>query len=245
MECFDQDGGACTLTSIDFAKAFNTMSHRECLRMLGKKGASDWLIGMTGSFLLDRQMRFKVRETLSTGRHLRGGAPQGTILGNFLFVVTTDELEEGGLTTPRRESRGDVNTNAAQIGPMTPARSSRTPLMNPNTISTPTMRGQFEAFSPELTESDSDDDGSFAFFRTAGRRGGRLDSTSFESDGSIDMNTIDEHHPRPAGWRPVDLATLKYVDDFIGIEKIHLGDGQLLYTQRKPEISIRARQSEI
>lgn len=39
-------------------------------------------------------MYFKVRNNKSSGRHLRGGAPQGKLLGNFLFILTTDCLED-------------------------------------------------------------------------------------------------------------------------------------------------------
>ena len=99
LESLDQEGSACALVSIDFAKAFNTMSHQECLLALKKRGASQMSIDLVASFLTDRKMRFKVADVLSEERPLKGGAPQGTLLGNFLFIITTDELEH-------RESNG-------------------------------------------------------------------------------------------------------------------------------------------
>ena len=37
MKNLDQDKAVCGLISIDFAKAFNTMSHTECIRTLIEK----------------------------------------------------------------------------------------------------------------------------------------------------------------------------------------------------------------
>ena len=39
-------------------------------------------------------MQFKVNSTLSSKRSVHGGAPQGTRLGNLLFIVTINEIED-------------------------------------------------------------------------------------------------------------------------------------------------------
>ena len=49
---------------------------------------------MVAAFLKNRIMKLKVGDTLSEGRNIRGGSPQGTLLGNFLFIITTDNLEQ-------------------------------------------------------------------------------------------------------------------------------------------------------
>ena len=36
----------------------------------------------------------KVGSTLSTPRLVKGGSPQGTLLGNYLFTVTIESIEE-------------------------------------------------------------------------------------------------------------------------------------------------------
>ena len=72
MSALDQDDGVANLLSIDFAKAFNTMSHQACLAALSDKEASPHCIRMTAAFLSDRQMVFKAGTTLSEARHLKG-----------------------------------------------------------------------------------------------------------------------------------------------------------------------------
>ena len=94
LETVDQENSACALVSVDFAKAFNSMCHNECLAATRRLGASPHTVEMIRAFLTDRQMQFKVDSVLSTKRHLKGGAPQGTLLGNYLFVLTTNDLEK-------------------------------------------------------------------------------------------------------------------------------------------------------
>lgn len=93
LEALDQEGSVASMVSVDFSKAFNTMSHQACISFLERKEVSPNLIQAIRSFLTERTMCFKVGNSLSSSRKLRGGSPQGTILGNFLFILTTDELE--------------------------------------------------------------------------------------------------------------------------------------------------------
>ena len=44
------DGGAASLTAIDFAKAFNQMSHQACLKSLSDHGASDATTALVSAF---------------------------------------------------------------------------------------------------------------------------------------------------------------------------------------------------
>ena len=101
VEALDQDGGVANLLSVDFAKAFNTMQHQACLKALKAKRASDH------SSLKDRKMLFRAGSALSEPRILNGGAPQGTLMGNYLFILTTDKLEE--------ESNEEINATRQAI----------------------------------------------------------------------------------------------------------------------------------
>lgn len=83
------------LISIDFEKAFNSMDHKACIQMFERKGCCPHLLRMIGAFLLERKTRYKINKTTSDERPVFGGSPQGTLLGNFLFVIATDNLEEG------------------------------------------------------------------------------------------------------------------------------------------------------
>ena len=94
LEAVDQENSACALVSIDFVKAFNSMCHNECLAAAQRLGATPHTVEMIRAFLTDRQMQFKVDSTLSTKWQLKGGTPQGTLLGNYLFVLTTNDLEK-------------------------------------------------------------------------------------------------------------------------------------------------------
>ena len=40
-------------------------------------------------------MQVRIGSTLSDPRNINGGSPQGSILGNYLFCITTDRLEQG------------------------------------------------------------------------------------------------------------------------------------------------------
>ena len=81
----DDDGAAATLTSIDFAKAFNRMSHQACLASLKDHGASTGTIAMVSAFLCGRTMSVRIGAEYSEPRPINGGSPQGSILGNYHY----------------------------------------------------------------------------------------------------------------------------------------------------------------
>ena len=70
------------------------MDHRHCLVALREHGASVFSIRMASAFLLEQHMQVRIGDTLSTPKK-NGGSPQGSILGNYLFCITTDRLEQG------------------------------------------------------------------------------------------------------------------------------------------------------
>ena len=90
----DEKGPAVNLISIDFAKAFNTMGHQACLRQFARLGASKFSVKMVYAFLQGRKMSVRINDTFSTEQDVPGRIPQGTLLGNFLFIITTNHLED-------------------------------------------------------------------------------------------------------------------------------------------------------
>ena len=100
MRALDEPESAVSLLSVDFSKAFNRMCHFSCVRSLVRAGASSESLAMVTAFLNGRRMRFKVGNTYSDVREVRGGSPQGTKLGGFLFVVTINEVEDSCDFTP-------------------------------------------------------------------------------------------------------------------------------------------------
>ena len=91
----EDNRNACVLTSIDFSKAFNRLAHGPCLDMFAKKGASSQIISLLASFLTGRRMTVRIGSETSSLRHVNAGAPQGSVLGSFLFTVGIDDIEEG------------------------------------------------------------------------------------------------------------------------------------------------------
>ena len=74
---------------------------------MAKKGASSGVLQLLGSFLLDRQMSVKVDNSRSGLRRVNAGAPQGSVLGCFLFNMGIDDLEEGFIPDGSRLTQED------------------------------------------------------------------------------------------------------------------------------------------
>ena len=94
MTALEDNKNAVSLVSVDFSKAFNRMDHGLCLKSFAYKGASQEAMTMIAAFLYNRTMRVKVGTAFSTPRSVNGGSPQGTKLGNFLFTMTIDCIEQ-------------------------------------------------------------------------------------------------------------------------------------------------------
>ena len=61
----EDDRAAITLTSIDYAKAFNRLSFQHCLSSFARLGASTPIIELLATFLSNRTMMVRVGEALS------------------------------------------------------------------------------------------------------------------------------------------------------------------------------------
>ena len=82
------------LSALDYSKAFNRLSYQHCLKAFKKKGASTPIIRLIATFLTNRTMTVRVGNAWSEKKDVTGGCPQGSILGVFLFNMTTDDLED-------------------------------------------------------------------------------------------------------------------------------------------------------
>ena len=91
------EGHPAVLLGIDYEKAFNRMDHRECLRQLRALGASGPSLALVRSFLTERSMRVRIGKHMSSKRLLKGGSPQGSIMGGLLYCVTTQQVSPGRL----------------------------------------------------------------------------------------------------------------------------------------------------
>ena len=105
------------LLSIDFEKAFHRVDHYQCLKALRKSSASTLSSQLVYAFLKGRRMSVKIGETMSEERPVNGGSPQGSILGNFLFCICSDELDRGLQDQPSILNNGPEDENSEDSPP--------------------------------------------------------------------------------------------------------------------------------
>lgn len=95
-----------------------------------------------------------------------------------------------------------------------------------------------------LNETDMDE--SFIYFRSSKRN---VLADSPDEDEIVLDRSIDEHNEiksliLPQDWDPGPPHVVKYVDDILGVEKIHSDAGKTLSSIHKQKITIHANQSE-
>jgi hypothetical protein len=76
---------------IDYSKAFDHVDHSTVLRKMTALGIHPLLLKWMHSFLSYRQQRVKVGN-ISDWITLKGGMPQGTWLGPYVFLILIDDL---------------------------------------------------------------------------------------------------------------------------------------------------------
>ena len=82
-----QDPHATILALVDMSKAFNRVSHQLIIQDLYDMHIPGWLLCIIASYLTNRTMILSFHGAESTSKRLPGGAPQGALLGNILFIV--------------------------------------------------------------------------------------------------------------------------------------------------------------
>ena len=55
---------------------------------------------------------------------------------------------------------------------------------------------------------------------------------------------MNDHFPRTANWKYRPTCVLKYVDDFLGLEKLYLGNGYKVFTTNREATYIHAPTSQ-
>ena len=94
LNAIEDNRAAVVLSTVDFSKAFNRLQHRSCLETFVKRGASSETLQLLTTFLFERKMTVKVEKEWSEPRCVNAGAPQGSVLGCYLFNIGVDDLEE-------------------------------------------------------------------------------------------------------------------------------------------------------
>lgn len=234
LESLDDYDAACALISIDFAKAFNTMGHQTFLHQLELHGASTNSYNLVQAFLTGRKMEFKVNESFSAKRLLKGGSPQGTLLGNFLFILATDSLEEAA---PDEMNNDHVNETLLaahyDVLPLTPIR--RRPSVLSVNFETAITSSPVVDNDPPLWGDDGGDD-SFEYFRPLCSPYNQISDTRLTRTIYTMSASAMEREMLPSNdWTYRPFKTIKYVDDFLGAEKISTQCSYSIFTTKRTE----------
>lgn len=72
---------------IDFSKAFDTLSHKQIIKVLQSIGIRGKLLTLIINYLSNRKINVKILNVMSKSKFIRSGVPQGSILGPKLYII--------------------------------------------------------------------------------------------------------------------------------------------------------------